>query len=308
MRAAVQNDYGAAIAVEDMPMPSVTPDSVLIKVHASCVNPADNKLRLGDLRDMMPLQFPHTPGFDVSGEIVEVGAEVTSLKKGDEVYACCFPSLVGCFAEYVSLKASDVAVKPPSLSHPEAASLPLVALTAYQGLTEHGNLKSGQKVLIHAGTGGVGSVAIQIAKHLGAHVATTCSGRNEAKVRALGADTVIDYRTQKFEDVITDYDIVLDTIGGETRERSFSVLKEGGLVLSILGPRGDTPIPGKAGCRFIFYLIHGSSTDLDTLSGMVETGALHPVIDRAYPLSQVKEALDYSHTGRAQGKVVVNMV
>ncbi|GIQ88217.1 alcohol dehydrogenase superfamily, zinc-type protein, partial [Kipferlia bialata] len=277
-------------------------------VVSASVNPIDNILRMGWLRQMIPLQFPYRMGNDVSGVVEEVGSEVTGFSKGDAVYARPNPMQSGTFADFVSVKAEDVAKKPPSITHGEAASIPLVGLTAYQALTEHAGLKAGQKVLIHAGTGGVGSAAIQIAKHLGAgEIATTCSGVNTDRVKALGADVAIDYRTQKFEDVVSEYDVVIDTIGGETRERSFGVLKKGGIVVSVTGDQDPEGHAAKAGVRFVIFFMHASGSQLETLGDMIETGTLKPTVDSTYPLGEVRAALEYSMTKHAQGKIVIEV-
>ena len=236
MKAAIVKAYGTKVEVADIPQPALLADSLMIQVHASSVNPVDNLIRAGYLKAMLPLPMPYVVGNDVSGVVTAVGKDGTGFKVGDAVFARPQGMQSGTFAEFVGVKAADAAHKPKSLSHEQAASLPLVALTAWQALVSKGNLQSGQKVLIHGGSGGVGSIAIQLAKHLGATVATTTSTENLAIVRALGADTVIDYKTQKFEDLVHDYDLVFDTMGGETRLRSFGVLKKGGQLVSIIYP------------------------------------------------------------------------
>jgi NADPH:quinone reductase-like Zn-dependent oxidoreductase len=211
MKAAIICDYDTEIKVADIDPPELKDDSVLITVHAASLNPIDYILQSGVMKEMIPLKFPHIMGFDVSGEITEVGRTVTDFKVGDAVFARANQQDAGAIAQTARLKATEMALKPENISHQEAASVPLAGLTAWQALISKANLKSGDKVLIHAGSGGVGTLAIQIAKHFGAHVATTCSARNADLVRNLGANVVIDYKTEAFDEVLSDYDIVFDS-------------------------------------------------------------------------------------------------
>jgi NADPH:quinone reductase-like Zn-dependent oxidoreductase len=213
----------------------------------------------------------------------------------------------GTFAEFAMIKASDAAHKPANLSHEQAASLPLVALTAWQALISKGNLQAGQKVLIHAGSGGVGSIAIQIAKHLGASVATTTSADNVAMVRALGADTVIDYKGEQFEELLHDYDLVLDTLGGTSREKSYSVLKKGGQLVSIITPADDGATAEKMGVKSEVFFMWPSGAQLTQIGQLAEQGIIKPLIDKVFSLDQAQEAFDYSQSGRAKGKIVVKV-
>lgn len=235
MKAAIIRDYDTKIEIAEIDPPELKDDSVLIAVHAASVNPIDYILQSGAMKEMIPLEFPHIMGFDVSGEITRVGKAVTDFKVGEAVFARANQQDAGAIAQTARLKATEMARKPENISHQEAASVPLAGLTAWQALISKAKLKSGDKVLIHAGSGGVGTLAIQIAKHFGAHVATTCSPRNADLVRDLGADVVIDYKTEAFDEVLSDYDIVFDMMGGETLNRSFKVLKRGGTLVSIKG-------------------------------------------------------------------------
>lgn len=307
MKAAVINDYATPITVTDIAKPAVLDDSVMIEVHAASVNPVDNLIRAGYLRAMMPIKFPYTIGNDVSGVIAEVGKNVTRFKVGDAVFARPNGMQSGTFAEFVMVKEQDLAKKPTNLSHTEAASLPLVALTAWQALVTKANLQAGQKVLIHAGSGGVGSIGIQIAKHLGATVATTTSTNNIGMVKALGADTVIDYQTHKFADIVKDYDVVFDTLGGATRTQSFSVLKKGGYLISVIAPPDTSGQAEKLGVKSEVFFMWPSGEQLAQIGKLVEQGVIKPLVDKTYSLDEAQQAMDYSQSGRAKGKIVIKI-
>lgn len=307
MRAAIIHAYGTNVEVSEIAKPALLADSVMIEVHAASVNPVDNLIRAGYLKAVLPIQFPYTAGNDVSGVVTEVGKDVTRFKVGDEVFARPQSMQSGTFADFVMVKAQDVAKKPTNLSHAEAASLPLVALTAWQALVSKANVQRGQKVLIHAGSGGVGSIAIQIAKHLGAEVATTAGPDSIDAVRALGADIVIDYKAQQFDALLKDYDVVFDTLGGATRDRSFPILKKGGHLVSIISTPDSTGLPEKLGVKFEPFFMWASGDQLGHIAQLAQQGAIKPVIDRTYPLAQVQEALDYSQSGRAKGKIVIQV-
>ena len=236
MKAFVIDHYKHPLRQAEVPQPAVGAYDVLVEVKAAGVNQLDEKIRLGEFRQILPYRMPLTLGHDLAGVVIAVGAGVRKFQPGDEVYSRPAKDRVGTFAERISVHEDDLALKPASISMREAGSLPLVALTAWQALVERGNVELGQKVLIHAGAGGVGSIAIQLAKHLGAFVATTASASNADWVRGLGADLVIEYRSQDFEDVLHDYDLVLDSVGGENVEKSLRVLKPGGKVIGIAGP------------------------------------------------------------------------
>jgi NADPH:quinone reductase-like Zn-dependent oxidoreductase len=236
VKAFVIDHYKHPLRQAEVPEPAVGPHDVLVEVKAAGVNQLDEKIRLGEFRQILPYRMPLIVGNDLAGVVIDVGAEARKFQPGDEVYARPAKDRIGTFAERISVHEDDLALKPASISMREAGSLPLVALTAWQALVERGNVVPGQKVLIHAGAGGVGSIAIQLAKHLGAFVATTASASNADWVPELGADLVIDYRSQDFEDVLYDYDLVLDSVGGENVEKSLRVLKPGGKVIGIAGP------------------------------------------------------------------------
>src|SRR2546423_5621504 len=238
MKAFVVERYGKNDGVRfgEMPEPELRHADVLVRVHAAGVNVLDSKIRDGEFKLILPYRLPLILGNDVAGVVVRVGSNVRRFKLGDEVYARPNKDRIGAFAEFISMNEDDVAIKPKALTMEEAASIPLVGLTAWQALIERANLKPGQKVLIHAGSGGVGTFAIQLAKHLGASVATTASATKTDVVNSLGADVVIDYRKQAFETILHDYDVVLDTVGGETLDKSLQVLKPGGTVISVAGP------------------------------------------------------------------------
>ena len=306
MKAALINEYGTPVEIAEVPQPKLLADSVLIEVHAASINPIDNIVRAGYMKDMLPFPFPYIMGFDVSGVVLEVGDQVTKFKKGDEVFSRANTMQAGTIAEYTMVKEEELALKPANINHQEAASVPLVGLTAWQALVAKGNLQKGQKVLIHVGSGGVGTLAIQMAKHLGAEVATTTSAINFDLVKNLGADVVIDYKTQKFEEELSDYDLVLDMMGGETLEKSFKVLKKGGFLVSIKGE--DTQgLAKQYGAHFEAFFMWPSGEMLSQLAQLISDGVLKPVIDRTYPIDQTQEAYDYIQTGRAKGKVVIQV-
>ena len=225
MKAAVFHEYEGPVEIAEVAKPELQDSSVLVEVYAASLNPIDNILRAGYLRQMLELTFPHVKGYDVSGTVVEIGKNVKSVKIGDEVFARPNQMDAGSVAEFARIQEDELAIKPSNMTHEQAASVPLAGLTAWQALVTKGKIKKGSKVLIHAGSGGVGTLAIQIAKHFGAFVATTTSGKNAGFVKELGADLIINYTTQNFEDELSDYDLVIDTIGGETLARSFKVLK-----------------------------------------------------------------------------------
>lgn len=332
MKAFVLDRYGKkrALRLADMPNPELRDDEVLVEVHAAGVNLLDSKIRDGEFKLILPYHLPLILGNDVAGVVVKVGPRVRQFKLGDEVYARSDDHRIGTFAEFVPVKEVSVALKPKGLTMEEAASIPLVALTAWQALVEKVNLKKGQKIFIQAGSGGVGTFAIQLAKHLGATVATTTSSNNVALVKSLGADVVIDYKTQNFEDVLHDYDVVLNSQDGTTLAKSLRVLKGGGKLISISGP--PDPEFGKeigapwivrlvirllsAGVRkqanrrdlkYSFLFMRANGHQLLEITRLIEVGAIRPVIDRVFPFELTNEALAYVEAGRAKGKVVVNL-
>ena len=306
MKAAVIREYGAAIEISDVPQPALLADSVLIEVHAASVNPVDGIVQAGYLKEMMPITFPFTMGFDVSGVVVEVGDQVSKFEIGDEVFSRPNGMQAGTIAEYAVIREEELAIKPSNISHQEAASIPLVGLTAWQAMVTKGNLQKGQKILIHAGSGGVGTLAIQMAKHLGAEVATTTSAVNAEMVKNLGADVVIDYKTQKFEEELSDYDLVFDMMGGEIMEKSFKILKKGGCLVSIKG-EDSKGLAEQYGVRFEAFFMWPSGEMLSQLAQLISDGALKPVIDRTFSIDQVQEAYGYLQGGRAKGKIVIQV-
>ncbi len=314
----------------DLPSPKPGDDEALIQVHAAGLNQLDSKLRDGEFKLILPYRLPLILGHDMAGVVVEVGPRVRQFKPGDEVYARLDDFGIGTFAEFVSVKEASLAHKPKSLTMEEAASLPLVALTAWQALIETANLKKGQKVFIQAGSGGVGTVAIQLAKHLGATVATTTSTTNVALVKSLGADVVVDYKTQDFEEVLRGYDVILNSQDGKTLEKSLRVLKRGGKLISISGP--PDPEFGKAigapgfvrlvmrllsseirwkaagrGVSYSFLFMKANGSQLSEITRLLDAGVIRPVVDRVFPFESTNEAMAYVDAGRAKGKVVVKV-
>ncbi|MCQ1849995.1 NADP-dependent oxidoreductase [Neorhizobium galegae] len=319
---------GGALRLGEIPEPALRDNDVMVEVHAASVNALDNKIRDGEFKLILPYRLPLVLGNDVAGVVVRVGPKVRKFKPGDEVYARPSQDRIGTFAEYIAMDEADVAIKPSNLTMVEAASIPLVALTAWQVLVERANLRKGQKVLIHAGSGGVGTIAIQLAKHLGAHVATTTSTANVALVKSLGADIAVDYKKDDFEKVLQGYDVVLNSLGKDTLEKSLNVLKPGGKLVSISGPPDPDfarqngsgwllqqamrllsfGIRRKAGRRKIgysFLFMTANGGQLAQITSLIEAGHIHPVMDQVFPFEKTNEALDYVEKGRAKGKVVI---
>lgn len=330
MRAFGINKYGEPVQLKKVAMPSIGPEDVLVKISAASINPLDLKIREGKLKPILPYKLPLILGNDMAGVVVKVGPKVTKFTVGDEVYARPNQDRIGTFAEYISVAEQDVAHKPKTLSMGEAAAVPLVGLTAWQILVERANIQKGDKVLIHAGSGGVGTFAIQLAKYLGAYVATTASKDNLTLVKDLGADVVIDYKTQQFEDILHGYDLVLDTQGGSTLEKSVQVLKPGGRIVSISGPpdyafaksaglnivlrvamtmlsRKIHKLAKRHGVGYSFLFMASSGEQLTELAKLIDQGVIRIVIDRMFPFESTKEALAYAEGGRAKGKVVVSI-
>jgi NADPH:quinone reductase-like Zn-dependent oxidoreductase len=306
MKAATIAGYEAPVTITEIDKPVLKSDSVLIKVHAASLNPIDSILRAGVMKEMMPLSFPHVMAYDVAGEVVEVGEDVSTFKVGDAVFARPNQEDAGAIAEFARVKEGELALMPNNISYAQAATVPLAGLTAWQALLTKGNIKKGDKVLIHAGSGGVGTLAIQIAKHFGAHVATTVSPRNFDLVKKLGADEVIDYKAQKFEDKLSDYDLVFDMLGGETLNRSFKVLKKGGVLVSIKGQDTDNLAP-KHDVRFERFFMEPDGAMLAELGDLIKDGIVTTVIDSTYPMAQAAEAYDALNEGHAVGKIVVTV-
>ncbi|MET1044196.1 MAG: NADP-dependent oxidoreductase, partial [Microbacteriaceae bacterium] len=315
MRAFIFSKYKAALHEAEVPEPIIGDRDVLIRVQAAGLNHLDEMLRLGEFKQILPYKLPVILGHDLAGTVIRVGAAVRNFTPGDEVYARPRDHRIGTFAERIAVAEDDVALKPRSLTMEEAASLPLVALTAWQALVEVGNVQPGQKVLIHAGAGGVGSIAIQLATELGAEVATTASAANADFVRELGAVHVVDYRSDDFEQALSGYDLVLDSLGGSTLEKSLRVLRPGGKVIGISGP--PTPDFARAagltgvlraanaariskirrhaqrlGVSYEFLLMHASGDQLREITALIDSGALRPVVGRVFPFDQTVEALE----------------
>jgi NADPH:quinone reductase-like Zn-dependent oxidoreductase len=291
---------------EDAPRPKPQADEVLIRVHAAGVNPIDWMIPAGHLKDIFPVSFPLILGWDLSGVIEEVGSGATRFKKGDEVFSMPDPTRNGAYAEYIVVRESGVALKPKSLHHIRAAAIPLAALTAWHALFDTAQLQPGQRILIHGGAGGVGHFAVQLAKWKGAHVIATASAKNHDLLRELGADETIDYTTQKFESIVHDVDVVLDTIGGGTQERSWQVLKKGGILTSLVQP----PSQEKAkafGIRGAMVESRPNGAALAEIAKIVDSGKLAPVIDRILPLSEARRALELSQSGHTHGKIVLRV-
>lgn len=306
MKAAIINNYNANVEIAEIEEPALDGDSVVVAVHAASLNPIDNIVRAGHMKDVIPIGFPYVMGYDLSGVVKSVGAQVTDFKPGDAVFARPNQQDSGSLAQFARVEQSELALKPENISHEEAASIPLAGLTAWQALYDKANLKTGQKILIHAGSGGVGTLAIQIARHIGAHIATTVSERNAELVRSLGADEVIDYKTQNFEDIVSDYDVVLDMLGGETMNRSFKVLKKGGALVSIKGQDTEN-LAEKHGVRFEWFFMSPDGAQLAQLGKLIEAGTVKPVLDSTYELGEVSDAYDRLADGHAVGKIVVSV-
>jgi alcohol dehydrogenase len=332
VKAFIVDRYGrkARLRLGDMPSPELQDNEVLVQVHAAGVNLLDSKVRNGEFKLILPYRPPFALGHDVAGVVVQVGARVRQFKPGDEIYARPDDFRIGAFAEFIAVKEASLAIRPKALTMEEAASIPLVGLTAWQALIERANLKKGQKAFIQAGSGGVGTFAIQLAKHLGATVATTTSAANIDLVKSLGADVVIDYRKEDFEKILRDYDVVLNSQDSETLKKSLRVLRPGGQLISISGPPGpefgeEIRAPwfvkwvmrllslgvrreaARRGVRFSFLFMKADGRQLREISSLIDAGVIRSVLDRVFPFESTNEAMAYVETGRAKGKVVVKV-
>jgi len=332
MKAFVINRYGKKEMghISDVPEPKLGEEDILIQVHAASVNPLDLKIRSGEFKLILPYELPLILGNDVAGTVVRTGSHVSRFKVGDEVYARPNKDRIGTFAEYIAINQSDAAIKPSNLSMQQAAAIPLAALTAWQALVDVAKVKPGQRIFIQAGSGGVGSVAIQIAKHLGAFVATTTSTPNVEWVKALGADVVIDYKTQDITAELSDYDVVLNSLGNQELIQSLKILKRGGILVSISGP--PTPafadeiglnwivkqviklisysIRKKAeqrGINYEFLFMRANGDQLSKITQLIEQGSIRPVIDRIFSFPAITDALAYAELGNAKGKTIIQM-
>lgn len=333
MKAYIIKRYGKKekLHLTEMAEPVAKENDVLVQIHATGVNLLDSKIRDGEFKLILPYKPPFTLGHDVAGVVTRVGSGVTKFKVGDEVYARPKDHRIGTFAQFIAINENDIAIKPKNLTMEEAASIPLVGLTAWQALIEKANLKKGQKVFIQAGSGGVGTFAIQLAKHLGATVATTTSATNVDLVKSLGADVVIDYKNDDFESVLYGYDVVLNSQDQKTLEKSLRVLKPGGKLISISGPpdpefakeigapwyvqlimkllsSGVKKKAKRLGVSFSFLFMRAQGNQLSRITSLIDSGIIRPVMDKVFPFEATNEAMAYVESGRAKGKVVVKVM
>ncbi|PGD39038.1 NADP-dependent oxidoreductase [Bacillus wiedmannii] len=331
MKAMIIDKYGKfPMLMAEVPTPEINEYEVLAEIHAASINPIDFKIRDGKVKMLLKYEMPLILGNDFSGVIVQVGSKVTHFKVGDEIYARPRKNKIGTFAEYIAIHEDDIALKPKNLSFEEAASIPLVGLTSYQALHDIMHLQKGQKILIHAGSGGVGTFAIQLAKIMGATVTTTASEAGANLVKSLGADEIINYKTEKFEEILKDYDAVFDTIGGTTLEKSFNIIKSGGNIVSVSGmpnarfgkefgsgffktflfslaSRKLTALEKNHNAQYSFLFMKPSGDQLRTIANYIEAVEIKPVIDRVFPFEDAQKAMEYSEAGRAKGKIIVKI-
>lgn len=309
MKAIRIHEYGGpdVLSIDEIPMPEPAADEVLIRVHATSVNPVDWKIREGLRKEKFPSKLPLTLGWDVSGVVEQVGEKVSIFRKGDEVYGRPDPTKNGAYAEYIVVKANLLSIKPISIGHTEAAAVPLAGLTAWQGLFDHGLLKEGQKVLIHAAAGGVGTYAVQFAKSKGAYVIGTASDQNIDFLKRLGADEVIDYNMDNFETILSDIDLVLDTIGGDTQLKSIEVLKIGGRLITTLAPEFVTEAKPK-NVHLTAYMAQSFPEQLAEIATMIDAGKVKPIIDQVLPFTEARSAHIRSEEGHTRGKIVLQVI
>jgi len=332
MKAYTINRYSKKdkLQLVELPEPTIKENDVLVQIHAASVNHLDLKLKSGKFKMLLPYKFPLILGHDVAGIVTKVGSKVSRFKAGDEIFARPADFRIGTFAEYIAVNEDDVALKRKNISMEQAASIPLVALTVWQAFVEKAKLKKGQKVFIQAGSGGVGTIAIQLAKHLGATVATTTSADNFELVKSLGADVAIDYKKEDFENVLKEYDLVLNSQDERALEKSLRILKSGGQVISISGPP-DVAFAKEIGLSWfmktaIFFLskkvkrqakklnvdysflfMQANGKQLSEISSLIEADIIRPVVDKVFPFEQINEAMSYVASGRAKGKVIVKV-
>ncbi|MGH1295552.1 NADP-dependent oxidoreductase [Bacillus pretiosus] len=331
MKAMIIDKYGKVpMRMAEVPTPEINEYEVLAEIHAASINPIDFKIRDGKVKMLLKYEMPLILGNDFSGVIVKVGSKVTRFKVGDEIYARPRKNKIGTFAEYIAIHEDDIALKPENLSFEEAASIPLVGLTSYQALHDIMQLQKGQKILIHAGSGGVGTFAIQLAKIMGATVTTTASEAGANLVKSLGADEIVNYKTENFEEILKDYDAVFDTIGGTTLEKSFNIIKSGGNIVSVSGmpnarfgkefgsgffktllfslaSKKITALEKKHNAQYSFLFMKPSGDQLRIIANYIEVGKIKPVIDRVFPFEDAQKAMEYSEAGRAKGKIIVKI-
>lgn len=332
MKAFVFKRYGKSpeIGFADFPRPALKPDELLVQVHAAGLNPIDNMIPTGTFKPVLRFQLPATLGSDLAGVVTEVGSRVTRFKPGDAVFASIFDRGTGSIAEFAVVPESAAALKPTNLNFVQAASIPMVGLTSWQALKERANLRAGQKVFIPAGSGGIGTFAIQLAKHVGAKVGTTTSTGNVELVRGLGADEVVDYKKEEFEKVLRGYDAVLGTVRGDAIEKSIGILKPGSMIVSLIGPldaafararrlnfflafvfglmsRKIMRLARKREVTYSFLFVHPDGGQLTEIGELIKAERIRPVIDKVFPFEQAKDALAYLAQGRSRGKVVVKI-
>ena len=332
MQALQLTKYGSSdhVAFAELPRPRPGPGELLVRVHAVGLNPIDNLIPKGDFKPILKTRLPATMGSDLAGVVVEVGSGVTRFTVGDAVYASIFDTPYGSLAEFAVVPEQAAALKPANLDFVQAASIPMVGLTAWQAMQERMQLQPGQKVFIPAGSGGIGTFAIQLARHLGARVGTTTSTANVELVRGLGADEVIDYKQQPFEDVLQGYDAVLGTLRGDGLEKAMRIVKTGSRVVSLVGPpdaafarargmhvvlklvfallsRKIIGLARRRGASYAFHFVRPDGSQLAQIAALLDAGRIRPVIDRVFPFLEAKQALAYLAQGRARGKVVVRM-
>ncbi|TCZ80986.1 NADP-dependent oxidoreductase [Paenibacillus albiflavus] len=331
MKSMIIEKYGKVpLKQADMPLPTVGENDVLVEIYAASINPVDFKIRDGKVKMLIKYEMPLILGNDFSGVVNQVGANVKKFKIGDEVYGRADKKRIGTFAEYIAIDENALALKPTNLSFEEAASIPLVGLTSYQAFHDILKLSVDKRVLIHAGSGGVGTFAIQLAKSMGAFVATTASEAGFQLVNSLGADQIINYRNEEFDKVLNNYDAVLDTIGGETLEKSFKVVKSGGQIVSVSGlPNARfgkeygvgvlktslfrmvtskiTKLEKQHNVTYTFLFMKPSGEQLDIITELIESKKIKPVIDRIFPFEEAQKAMEYSESGRAKGKIILKI-
>ncbi|CAG7647088.1 Zinc-type alcohol dehydrogenase-like protein [Paenibacillus solanacearum] len=332
MKAIIIEKYGKNVpfVMTEQPLPSIGEHDVLVEIHATSLNPIDFKIKEGKMKFLLNYKFPLILGNDFSGVVVKVGKRVNTFKPGDEVYGRPRKNRIGTLAEFIAVHEEDISLKPQNLSFEEAASIPLVGLTTYQAFRDILDLQKGQKILIHAGSGGVGTFAIQLAKRMGAFVATTASDKGYELVKSLGADLIINYKKENFEDVLTGYDAVFDTLGGAVLEKSFRILKPGGQIVSISGmpntrfgkeaklgwmktailsiaSRKITALEKKSHTRYHFLFMKSSGAQLKVIKEWIERGDIKPVMDRVYHLKDTGQAFHHLESGSAKGKIVIRI-
>ncbi|MDQ1165577.1 NADP-dependent oxidoreductase [Flavobacterium sp. SORGH_AS_0622] len=332
MKAFVINKYSKKQSLQrvELSLPDVKENDILVEIHAAGVNLLDSKIKTGEFKLILPYKLPLILGHDVAGIVVKTGKNVKKFKTGDQIYARVSDYRIGTFAQFIAIDEKDAALKPTNLSMEEAASIPLVGLTSWQVLVERAGVKSGQKVFIQAGSGGVGTFAIQLAKHLGAVVATTAGAQSTGLLKNLGADIVIDYKNSDFEKILSDYDAVLNSQDQKTLEKSLRILKPGGKLISISGP--PTPVFAKEirapwfvkivlsllsssirkkakhkNVDYSFLFMKADGEQLSEITKLIESGVIKPIVDKIFPFEKTNDALSYVESGRAKGKVVIKI-